>query len=77
MAVGNHVAFAVAGIDRLAVLIALTALENLVHIRRGRVVVEKLVVLVSVRLAVEENGLVRRQRVALRVRPTTIVPDDF
>ena len=77
VAVVDDLAVFIAGIDGFAMLVALSALENLINIRRGRIVVEKLVVLVSVGLAVKENGLVRRHRIALRVRPTAIVPDDF
>jgi hypothetical protein len=53
------------------------ALKNLVNIGRRRVVVEKLVVLVSVGFAIEEKSLVGGERTALRVRPSAIVPNDF
>src|ERR1019366_7115365 len=57
VAVVDDVVAAIARIDGFAVFITLTALENLVNIRRGRVVTEKLVVLVGVGLGVKENSL--------------------
>ena len=57
VAVLDDLAAFVPGIDRFAVLVALAALENLINVCRWRVVLEKLVVLVIVRLAVEENRL--------------------
>ena len=77
MSVVDDPAILVASIDGFSVFIALTPLENLVNVGRGRIAVEKLMILIMGRLAVEENCLVRRQRALLRVGPAAVVPDDL